>query len=43
MGKGTGLGLSISRNLAQGNNGTLDYEIYDNKVCFKLTLKNGLS
>ncbi len=38
LGKGTGLGLSISQTLAGNNGGTLTYEVYQGKVCFKLRL-----
>lgn len=38
LGKGTGLGLSISQTLAQANNGLLAYEVYEEKVCFRLQL-----
>ncbi len=38
MEKGTGLGLSISQTLANGNGGSLSYEVYEGKVCFRLHL-----
>ena len=38
LGKGTGLGLSISQTLAHSNGGFLSYEVYEDKVCFKLHL-----
>lgn len=38
LGKGTGLGLSISQTLAGNNGGSLSYEVYQGKVCFKLRL-----
>lgn len=40
MEKGTGLGLSISQTLANGNGGSLSYEVYEGKVCFRLHLPN---
>lgn len=40
LGKGTGLGLSISQTLANNNGGSLSYEVYQGKVCFKLRLPN---
>lgn len=42
LGKGTGLGLSISRTLAMNNNGSLEYEHYENMNAFTLCLKGSL-
>ncbi|SMF49724.1 sensor histidine kinase [Pseudobacteriovorax antillogorgiicola] len=38
LGQGTGLGLSISKGIADQHGGSLDYELFENHTCFRLSL-----